>query len=268
MRRMTIGFLVALAALVALWAVAVFGLQRKAMYPAPPARFAIGPPADAEVLRVGPDGVEAWLLPPLDAEGSQSAADPDALPPALLFFHGNGELIDFWPDEFAEPRLRGWAVLLVEYPGYGRSGGSPSEESIVAAALAAHDALAARDDVDPARLVAYGRSLGGGAAAALAARRPSIAALVLESSFTGVAPLARRFLVPGSLVLDRFDNLAALAAYDGPVLIVHGKRDAIVPPSHARALHEAAPGSELVWLPHGHNDMPRAWPEILGFLER
>lgn len=215
------------------------------------------------MLHLGQDRVEAWFLAPLD-----DAPTPSRAAPTLIFFHGNGELIDFWPEEFESPRRRGWAVLLVEYPGYGRSGGRPSESSIVATALAAHDALAGRDDVDARRLVAYGRSLGGGAAAALAARRPTVAALILESSFTGVASLARRFLVPTALVRDRFDNLSAVRAWDGPLLIVHGERDRIVPPSHARALHAAAPRSELVLLPHGHNDMPRAWPAILDFLER
>lgn len=258
---MTSTVIVGAVALAVLWLVAVLGLQRGAMYPAPPVPAGSAPPPDAEVLRVGPDAdVEAWLLPPL--------TPPDGRPaPALLFTHGNGELIDFWPPAFEEPRRQGLAILLVEYPGYGRSGGRPTEESIVAAVVAAHDALASRPGIDADRIVAHGRSLGGGAACALAARRP-LAALILESTFTDVAALARPFGVPRALVRDPFDNLAVVREYRGPVLIVHGDRDRIVPPSHARRLHEAAADSELVLLPHGHNDMPRAWGAVLEFLRR
>src|SRR5690606_14605281 len=101
-------------------------------------------------------------------------------------------------------RELGLAVLLVEYPGYGRSGGSPSEASITRAALAAYDRLVARADIDPARIVLHGRSLGGGVVAVLSDARAA-AALVLESSFTGVTAFASGMLLPPLLVRDPFD---------------------------------------------------------------
>ena len=157
------------------------------------------------------------------------------------------------------------SVLLLEYPGYGRSGGKPSEGSIISAAVAAYDYLLDRDDVDNHRIIAYGRSLGGGAACALSAQR-QLAALILESSFSGVKSLARRLAIPGFLVLDPFDNLACIANYDGPVLIMHGTWDEVIPVSHARNLDAAATNSELVLMACGHNDCERPWGYIHQFL--
>lgn len=232
--------------------------QRVIMYPAP---AAVPPPlADrAEVVSLTlPAGtVEALFLPP-----SVGRATPA---PLMIFAHGNGELADYWIDAFGPPRSWGWNVLLLEYPGYGRSEGSPSEASISTAALAAYDW--ARDDprVDTAAIVAYGRSLGGGAVTQIAAARP-LAALILESSFTSVRPLAARMLMPGPLVRDQFDNLSALKDYRGPMLVVHGAHDDIIPVSHGRALAAAVPGASFHEVQCGHNDCPRPWAAISAFL--
>src|SRR5262245_41843151 len=197
---------------------------------------------------------EAWFLP---ARGASRGPTP-----LLIFTHGNGELIDDWPREFEEPRGWGVSALLVEYPGYGRSAGSPSETSISNAIVAAYDWAKARPDVDPRRIVAYGRSLGGGAACALARQR-EVAALVLESTFTSVPALAARQGVPRFLIVDKFDNGECVAAFRKPILLVHGEQDSLVPVTEARALHAAAPQSELVLFRDcGHNDCPRPWPKL------
>lgn len=258
-RLMTIALLCATGAVVYLGF--AFALQRSVLFPRPPR-----PPvsiaetrADIEVLWVGPDrDVEAWFLPPAEISGPA---------PVLIFTHGTGELIDYWPDQFDEPRARGLGVLLLEYPGYGRSGGRPSEASITTAAVSAFDRLADRPDVDPDRIIAFGRSVGGGPAAALARER-DVAAVILESAFTSVRDLARRYGLVGPLVLDPFDNLAALRGYDGPVLVLHGTRDRVIPVSHGRRLAASAPSAELHLLECGHNDCPRPWPLLRPFLER
>jgi len=206
------------------------------------------------------DGVrsEAWFLP---ARGQSRGPAP-----LLVYTHGNGELIDDWAQEFDTPRSWGAAVLLVEYPGYGRSGGAPSETSIRNAIVAAYDWASARRDVDPRRIVAYGRSLGGGAACALARER-EVAALVLESTFTSIPALTARLGVPAFLILDRFDNARLVGAFRRPILLIHGEQDTVVPVTEARALRAAAPHSELVLFGDcGHNDCPRPWPNLLEFL--
>jgi hypothetical protein len=69
------------------------------------------------------------------------------------------------------------------------------------------------------------------------------------------------------LVRDPFDNLAAVREYAGPVLIVHGERDDIVPIWHARALAAAARSARLETMPCGHNDCPRPWGVLRRYLE-
>jgi len=250
--------LLVLAALVAAYLALVFFAQRGLMYPAPKAGRA-QPPQGAEILELpGRDApVEAWYLPPTTGNSGRA--------PLLLFTHGNAELIDDWADRFDAPRAAGYAVLLVEYPGYGRAAGHPSEESIGAAVLAAYDWARAAPGVDAARIIPYGRSLGGGAACLVAAKRP-VAALILESSFTSVRPFAKQFLVPAFFVRDPFDNLEALRGYRGPLLVIHGINDSIIPVAHGRALAASVPGAELELLHCGHNDCPRAWDRILAFL--
>jgi pimeloyl-ACP methyl ester carboxylesterase len=187
--------------------------------------------------------------------------------PLLIYTHGNGELIDFWAGEFAPIRAAGIHVLLVEYPGYGRSRGRPSEASITGTLLAAYDRMAHDPRVDATRIVGHGRSLGGGAIAQLAARRP-LAALILESTFTSLADIIRGFGIPDWLIANDFDSRAALAGFTHPLLLMHGERDVNIPVAHAHALHKAISGSTLQLLDCGHNDCPRQWDLVLGFLER
>ncbi len=210
-----------------------------------------------EVVWLDADGkrVEAWFMP---------ARQPGRAP-LILNTHGNGELIDQWAERVGPLRDAGVGVLLVEFPGYGRSEGKPSDESITATMVAAYDWAAKNPRVDPARIVAHGRSMGGGAAGALAARRP-LAAVVLESTYTSLAAMIRAHGVPDFLVATRLDTVKALASYSGPLLILHGERDMVIPVSHARVMAKVYPRARLVIEDCGHNDCPPQWELLLGFL--
>ncbi len=213
------------------------------------------PGADVAVVWLDtPEGrVEAWFLP------AQTGGNPHpGSRPALLFAHGNAERIDLWADAFGAITRRGVGVLLVEYPGYGRSQGAPSQQSITRTMQAAHDYLCGRRDVDPDRIVLLGRSIGAGAVCSLALQSPP-AALVLLSAFTSTRAMAYRYLAPGFLIRDPFDNLAAVSAYPGPVLVVHGRRDEIIPYAHGVALSRAAARGRLITYEAGHNDCPPDW---------
>jgi fermentation-respiration switch protein FrsA (DUF1100 family) len=251
----------AVAALFAAYWALLFLTQRALLFPAPPASGAPARPADAAQLWLATAGgrTEAWFLP--------ATARPAAASSLLIFSHGNGELIDHWPAEFDPPRSWGVAVLLVEYPGYGRSHGHPAEATITQTMLAAYDWARAQPGIDPGRIVAYGRSVGGGAACQLAARRP-VSGLILESAFTSVRAYARGYGAPAFLVRDPFDNQAVLRQYRGPLLLLHGSHDDVTPASHSQALAAAARQAELHLLPCGHNDCPRQWPLIRAFLGR
>jgi pimeloyl-ACP methyl ester carboxylesterase len=198
--------------------------------------------------------IETWYLPPV----SELQAKPA---PAVIFGHGNGELIDYWPEALQHFNRIGIGLLLVEYPGYGRSSGTPSQKSITATFVGAYDALVSREDVDPSRIVLFGRSLGGGAVCALARQRPS-AALILMSSFTSVQSMAAKFLVPKFLIRDPFNNLEFIKGYKGPVLVIHGQDDRIVPFAHGANLHRAAKNSRLITYESGHNDCPPDWNQF------
>jgi uncharacterized protein len=240
---------------------ALFMGQRRLLYPRPRGP-ALAQPVDGftHVQIAGADGpVHVWH--------AQSESVNTSGRPAIVFAHGNGERAEDWLDQFGDLRAAGLDVLIIEYPGYGIAEGAPTQPSITNAILAGYDWLRDREGVGAERIVAYGRSLGGGAAAQLAARRP-VAALILESSFTSVRAFAGRFLAPGFLVRDPFDTMVVLAEYRGPLLVLHGTRDAIAPPAHGQALAGAVPGATYVPLPCGHNDCSRPWPDVLAFLYR
>ena len=247
----------------------LFFLQRQIMFP----RNQIPQPLQTDQKIVGLEKiwlamdsgkVEAWFLPPVDPPTKTPA-------PAVIFGHGNGELIDFWPDELVRFTRLGIAVLLVEFPGYGRSAGNPSEKSIARTFAAAYDALTSRKDIDPSRIIFFGRSMGGGAVCALARQRPS-AAMILMSTFTSTKSLAKKFLFPPFLVRDPFNNLAVVKNYPKPVLIIHGRHDSIIPFSHGKALREAAKQGEMIAYNAGHNDCPPDWnvfwQDVEGFLRK
>lgn len=261
-KRMGIYLLIA----VVVWALFVWFAQRSLVFP----RFLLptaaqsAPPTDSErwLLDTSAGQVEAWFLP-------GAGVDEDSPGPAVIFAHGNAELIDDWAVALQPYRDMGVSVLLPEYRGYGRSAGRPSQAAITADFLAFHDRLADRPEVDRKRIVFHGRSLGNGALASLTEHRTS-AAWICESSFTSVAAIARGYLVPSFMVRDPFDVRSLLARYDGPTLILHGGRDAIIPVQHGERLHEAAANSRLIIYPGvGHNDPPpltRYWQDIEGFL--
>jgi fermentation-respiration switch protein FrsA (DUF1100 family) len=235
----------------------LFVVQRGLLFPVP-----AGVTPVSESAQVIPLSTRAGSIPALYLAPSKRASGPA---PLLLFTHGNAELASNWITAFDEPRMWGWAVLLIEYPGYGGAPGEPSERSITDVALAAYDWATGDPRVDSTRVVAYGRSLGGGPAARLAAERP-IAALILESSFTSVRAFAHGFFAPEFVVRDPFDSLAALRSYRAPLLVLHGSRDEIIPIAHGRALAAAVSGAEFHELPCGHNDCPRPWALIGAFL--
>lgn len=251
----------ALAAGSAMAACALRSVEYGMLFPAPPAP-AGSPSFDAAtrqtVLDTEDGHIEAFLLP-----GAETGGKPG---PLLVYAHGNGELVDFWLEKFGPLRARGVSVLLVEYPGYGRSTGRPSEASIRRAMAAGYDWAIAQPGVDAARVVGHGRSLGGGAVCALGRVRP-LAALILESTFTDIEDVASDTLrVPRFLVWNAFDNLAFVREFAGPVLVLHGEADASIPAAHARRLAEAARGAQLELLRCGHNDCPKPWERVVEFL--
>lgn len=231
-------------------------LERELLFPATERR---GDPGcfqrqtAAEQMWVGGDDaeVECWLLRSRRTGRS----------PLIVFAHGNGELIDDWAQPMSRLRDRGVHVGLVEYRGYGRSTGVPSESAIVSDFAAAVDRLVKRTHAAPDQVVYLGRSLGGGVMCGLAARRPP-GLLVLASTFRSVPALAKAlFGIPGFVITNRFDNEAMLTEYKGPLHISHGRHDELIPYEHAEALIAARGGGTLLPRSCGHNDWPDDWED-------
>jgi uncharacterized protein len=184
----------------------------------------------------------------------------------LLLCHGNAGNIG---DRVLHAALLtgvGFDVLLFDYRGYGRSSGGPSEEGTYRDARAALACLLDQPGVDPARIFYLGESLGGAVALDLALDHPP-AGLVLVSAFTGIRELGRLHypFVPAVLIPDAYPTLRRIPALQAPVLILHGDRDEIVPPSQGRALFEAAPAARRIHVfpGLGHNDLvPRGGAEF------
>ena len=242
------------------YALIMFVMQRRIVFAGSQRespRADAAPPAGATQVWLEPSfgRVEAWFF----------AAPAVAAAPTVVFAHGNGELIEDWQAEMETLSHEGVNALLVEFPGYGHSDGSPSRETIRETFEEAYDWLIEEGDVADDRIVAYGRSVGGGAAADLSRDRP-VRALALQSTFSSVAALAREAFLPGFLVLDRFDNRRAVAEFDGPVLVMHGLEDEVIPYDHAVILASARDGLEVVEIDCGHNDCAAAWPEIVSSL--
>ena len=155
----------------------------------------------------------------------------------LIFFHGNGEDLGIDLPRLEQFRAAGFAVLAVDYPGYGVTGGQPSEEGLYAAADAAYTYATGNLGWAKERVIVYGMSLGGSAAVWVASREV-VGGLVLESTFMS----AYRVMTRWPLVLgDRLPNLSRMKRVRCPVLVMHGTRDGVIDIAHGRALFAAAP---------------------------
>ncbi|MCB9497778.1 MAG: alpha/beta hydrolase [Fibrobacteria bacterium] len=241
----------------------LFAVQRSLVFP-------------GKVNPRSPDSLTRWIeTPDATVEMRWFPAPADSQGWTGMFFHGNAEVVDDWPLSVEQWNRRGVSVLLVEYPGYGNSRGKgPSQERIRQVAEAAYDWVVTQPEVQSNRVFAAGRSLGGGVACDLSTTRP-LAGLFLQSTFASVRRTgSRRYKVPGFLVRDPFDNLSALAAFQGPVLAMHGTQDGTIDFGDLDQIRAAQPRMRaVVFQGHGHSTLPGPdttlyWSEIDSFLVR
>ena len=185
----------------------------------------------------------------------------------ILYMHGNaGNITDLHPMVHTFHDELHATILVFDYRGYGRSTGSPSETGVLDDARAARAWLAKRTGIAESEVVLAGHSLGGGVAVDLAAR-DGACALILESTFTSLPDAADYYAPVSPLMQMRFDSLAKITKYRGPLLQTHGDRDTIIPFENGRKLYKAANEPKHFVAIHGggHNDPPA--PEYVDALD-
>ena len=176
---------------------------------------------------------------------------------AILFLHGNAGNASHRLPNAAALRDLGAHVLLIDYRGYGLSEGRPSERGVYADARAGLAHLIEIRKIPEARVVLFGRSLGGAVAVDLAQDRP-LGGVILESTFTSLHDMARRAVGPLATLVARsgFESAAKISRVRAPLLFFHGNRDSIVPYELGMRLYEAAPEPKAFETIEGadHND--------------
>ena len=174
--------------------------------------------------------IHGWHIPHPDAKAT------------LLFFHGNAGNISHRIDSISIFHDIGLSVFIIDYRGYGRSEGRPSEDGTYRDAQAAWDYLVQERRLRPDQIIVFGRSLGGAVAASLAAK-VTPAAVILESTFTSVKELGK-YLYP-YLPVSRISRIhypvdKHISSFNCPVLVIHSHQDDVVPVRFGRRLFEYA----------------------------
>jgi len=236
--------------------------ERMIFFPRPVESRPAPRPGLEEVTVVASDGarLRGWMV-----KGKETPA------PLVIYFGGNAEEVS-WLAGIAD-QFSGWSLLLLNFRSYGDSEGKPGEKALLGDGLSIYDYASKRSDVDGARIVAMGRSLGSGVAVHLAALR-SLRGVILVSPYDSIVEVAKHhypFLPVSLLLRQRFDSLALAPKIRAPLLCLTATQDSIIPPVHSRALFEAW-GGEKIWreVPQSdHNSIsgePEYWRSIAQFL--
>jgi hypothetical protein len=222
------------------------------------------PRGDYGFIEPGSHAVSIEVEPGVSLGGRlYPANEPDA--PAILYYHGNGEIAADYEDIADFYTGAGIALLVMDYRGYGTSSGIPTASNLVSDAPALFSGVSnifAEYELSPPRLYAMGRSLGSVPAIELAATQGGrLAGLIIESGFSDTFALIARLGigVQGASEEEHgFRNALKMEQVTLPTLILHGKNDILIPPEDGQELHQhcAASNKELVLIDGaGHNDI-------------
>ena len=180
-------------------------------------------------------------------------------PLVTLFFHGNAGNLTYREPHFRQIAAAGSSILMLDYRGYGKSAGRPTEHGLYADARAAYDHLL-KAGYRPGQIVIHGESLGTAVAVELASRL-SCAGVVLEAPFTSARDVAQTVLpVIGPALVWGFNSREKISRVHAPMLFIQGDRDEIIPLRLGQALYVAAPEPKSIWVVPGagHNDIVEA----------
>ena len=256
--------LIAILLIVVLFIVAVCSLRR-IIFPAPDVEVPSPPPAPMREVFLTlseKEQISCWFY---------ESIQPDA--PVVLYFHGNGENLGTMNSSGIFISLQNYTYLAVDYPGYGLSTGKPSQETVIKTGLTALSWL--KEKFPNSRIVIIGWSLGASAAILTASCTDiDINGLVVLSGWTSLIDVASKKAGPLSLFIrGHFDSLEAIKNINCPILIIHGKEDALIPYTHSEELALQAPllYKSIIIPDIGHNDLfhwPKIWPVIAEFINQ
>lgn len=248
MRKLLIGLpLLALAVYLLLIAALAWGQERLLFQPQHlPADYRFETTADVHELNVAVPGAQLNAL-------HLRLPHPDGV---VFFLHGNGGSLANWFVNIDYYRRLNLDLFMLDYRGYGKSTGRIENQAQLQA-----DVRAAWDAIAPQyagkRRVVYGRSLGSGLAAMVAADvQPELT--VLASPYFSMQDLAHGHYpwVPTAVLRYPLRTDLALPRIQGAVLLVHGERDTLIPPDNSRRLQALLPRARLLWVPQAaHNDL-------------
>ena len=197
--------------------------------------------------------IHGWYCQP--RERTQDAGDAHAV---VLYFHGNAGNLSHRIDVIDIFNACGADVFIIDYHGYGRSEGKPSEAGLYEDADAAWAYLTEQRGIAPSRIIIFGKSLGAAPGIKLA-KENDPAGLIIESAFTSVPDMASQVMpiVPRFAIQTKMNSIDRIADVKCPKLFTHSPVDEIIPYSHGRALYDAATEPKTFYDVNGagHNNM-------------
>lgn len=208
-------------------------------------------PGMSEIYITCEDGA---LIHGLWAEGKPGKA-------CILIFHGNAGNITHRETLLQGFSSMGYSVLLIDYHGYGKSEGAPSEQNLYMDGRASVEWLEKKKNIAPEQTVIFAKSLGSGVGVEIALLHP-VKGLILESPFSSTSSVARSHfpysLFPtGLLIRDRYDNMKKIGNISCPLLIIHGDEDTIISQNESSRLFKKAEEPKTLYIVEGagHNNV-------------
>lgn len=188
--------------------------------------------------------INGWFIP---VQGAQYT---------ILFFHGNAGNLQDRIEKIIMFKELGVSVFIIDYRGYGRSQGKPSEQGLYLDAQAAYDYLVNQRNIKPSQIILFGESLGTAVAIDLATK-VKLAGLILEGAFSRGKDMAKVIYpyLPRFFFSNIYDSLTKIKKINCPKLFIHSKDDEIVPFSLAEKLFSTAPEPKKLIVMRGtHNE--------------
>jgi len=234
--------------------IAIYFAQALFIYaPQMPTRDLVATPADLgleyeslDLLTSDNERINAWYIP------ATSRTDK-----TVLFLHGNAGNISHRLDTINIFNQLGFNFLIIDYRGFGKSTGKPSEKGTYEDAETAWKYLLEEKNLSSNEIIIAGRSLGGGVAAELAKNVQPVM-LILESTFTSMPEVSAEhypFMPTNLIVKHRYETNKKLKDIHCPILFSHSKNDEVIPYEHSQRNYAAAnEPKQFIELRGGHGN--------------